>query len=144
MKLNWAKIVNYPIFVKKFNDMSIELSGRLIQKLQKESGEGRNGHWEKQQFIIETQEQYPKKVCIVCWGDKIAMLESLNEGDQIKVAVNIESREYNSRWYTDVKAWKIDRVAGEDPSPGELPSDINTELPPPGLEESEPTDDLPF
>ena len=124
--------------------MSLELKGRLVQKLQKESGEGRNGRWEKQQFVIETQEQYPKKVCIVCWGDKISMLDSLNEGDQLNVAVNIESREYNNRWYTDVKAWRIERVAGEDPAPGELPGDFNQELPPPEIENTDTTDDLPF
>ncbi len=124
--------------------MSVELKGRLIQKLQKESGEGRNGRWEKQQFVIETQEQYPKKVCIVCWGDKISMLDSLNEGDQLNVSVNIESREYNSRWYTDVRAWRIERVAGEDPPPGELPGDIEHELPPPEIEAGDTTDDLPF
>ncbi|RLD90290.1 MAG: hypothetical protein DRJ09_04710 [Bacteroidetes bacterium] len=124
--------------------MSLELKGRLVQKLQKESGEGRNGRWEKQQFVIETQEQYPKKVCIVCWGDKISMLDSLNEGDQLNVSVNIESREYNSRWYTDVRAWRIERVAGEDPSPGELPGDFSQELPPPEIEDADTTDDLPF
>jgi hypothetical protein len=124
--------------------MSVELKGRLVQKLQKESGEGRNGRWEKQQFVIETQEQYPKKVCIVCWGDKISMLESLNEGDQLNVSVNIESREFNNRWYTDVRAWRIERVAGEDPTPGELPGDFGHELPPPELEAGDATDDLPF
>jgi len=124
--------------------MSVELKGRLVQKLQKESGEGRNGRWEKQQFVIETQEQYPKKVCIVCWGDKISMLESLNEGDQLNVSVNIESREFNNRWYTDVRAWRIERVAGEDPTPGELPGDLGHELPPPELEAGDTTDDLPF
>jgi len=124
--------------------MSLELKGRLVQKLQKESGEGRNGRWEKQQFVIETQEQYPKKICIVCWGDKISMLDSLNEGDQLNVAVNIESREYNSRWYTDVRAWRIERVAGEDPAAGELPGDIANELPPPEIEDADTTDDLPF
>ncbi len=124
--------------------MSLELKGRLVQKLQKESGEGRNGRWEKQQFVIETQEQYPKKICIVCWGDKISMLDSLNEGDQLNVAVNVESREYNSRWYTDVRAWRIERVAGEDPAAGELPGDIANELPPPEIEDADTTDDLPF
>jgi len=124
--------------------MSLELKGRLIRKLDVESGEGRNGRWEKQQFILETEEQYPKKVCIVCWGDKIAMLNGLNEGDRLTVAVNIESREFNGRWYTDVKAWKIDRVAGEDPAPGELPDENGEVLPPMTDNQDDISDDLPF
>ncbi len=125
--------------------MSLEIKGRLVQLLPKESGEGRNGRWEKQQFILETLEQYPKKVCIVLWGDKISMLDGVNQGDELNVSVNIESREFNGRWYTDVRAWKIDRVAGQDPSPGELPGADDT----PAANDfpqsaDEPTDDLPF
>ena len=72
------------------------------------------------------------------------MLNNVSEGDQLQVAVNIESREYNSRWYTDVRAWKIDRVAGDDPPPGmEVPDEIG-ELPPPEPESGDTTDDLPF
>jgi len=63
----------------------------------------------------------------------------------LQVSVNIESREYNNRWYTDVRAWKIDRVAGDDPPPGLMPDDIPNEMPPPDLaSEEEATDDLPF
>jgi hypothetical protein len=128
--------------------MSVELKGRLFQILPKESGEGRNGRWEKQQFVIETMEQYPKKICIVLWGDKISMLNGVNEGDELNVAVNIESREYNGRWYTDVRAWKLERVAAsQDPAPGTLPSDNET-LPPSDLmaegEGSNEEGDLPF
>ncbi len=116
--------------------MSLEVKGKLIQKLATESGEGKNGRWEKQQFVIETDEQFPKKICIVLWGDKVAMLGKVTEGDVLKVSINIESREFNSRWYTDVKAWRIEKEADEGssaPMPAEPPADL-------GL----PEDDLPF
>lgn len=132
-------------FCKKLLTMSLEIKGRLFQVLPKESGEGRNGRWEKQQFVIETLEQYPKKVCIVLWGDKISMLNGINQGDELNVSVNIESREFNGRWYTDVRAWKVERVAGQDPAPGELPGMENEPLVDDISDtEDEPTDDLPF
>ena len=117
--------------------MSIELKGKLVEKLQVVSGEGRNGKWEKQEFIIETDDQYPKKICISVWGDKLSMIQGLATGDLLKVSVNIESREYNTRWFTDIRAWKIDREA-EQGMPASPPAD---ELPP---DIDNPTDDLPF
>lgn len=119
--------------------MNIELKGKLVKKLDVIRGEGRNGPWEKQEFIIETDDQYPKKICISVWGDKLSMLEGLVEGDLLNVHVNIESREYNSRWFTDVRAWRIEREAEEgiappaSPPADELPPDIDS-----------PTGDLPF
>ena len=92
--------------------MNLQVQGKLVQKLPTESGEGRNGRWEKKQFVIETDDQYPKKICMVLWGDKVSMLEKVTEGDMITVSINIESREFNSKWYTDVKAWKVEQGAG--------------------------------
>jgi hypothetical protein len=116
--------------------MNVELKGRLVEKLSPVSGEGRNGRWEKQEFIIETDDQYPKKICISVWNDKLSALENIADGDVIKVSVNIESREYNSRWYTDIRAWRIERDSdvGSQPPPEDLP--------PPDLDSVE--GDLPF
>lgn len=116
--------------------MSIELKGKLVEKLQPVVGEGRNGKWEKQEFIIETDDQYPKKICISVWNEKLGMLESIVQGDNLNVFVNIESREYNSRWYTDIRAWRIDRDAEE----GSSPPPTEAEIP----ELDSPEDDLPF
>ena len=88
--------------------MALEISGRLLQILPEQTGQGQNGPWLKQNFIIETQEQFPKKICVVCWNDKAEILKQLKPGDELKVAINIESREFNGKWYTDVKAWKIE------------------------------------
>ncbi|MEG1555482.1 MAG: DUF3127 domain-containing protein [Bacteroidales bacterium] len=92
--------------------MSLEITGRLIQKLELQSGVGKTGNsWQKQEFVIETIEQYPKKICANLWGDKIEMLSPLNVGDTVMVSFALESREFNGKWYTDVKAWKIERPA---------------------------------
>lgn len=61
---------------------------------------------EKQDIIVETDGQYPKKVCVSIWGDKINE-DQLQIGNLLQIDIDIESREYNSKWYTDIKAWKI-------------------------------------
>jgi hypothetical protein len=73
------------------------------------TGTGKNGtNWIKQEFVLETQDQYPKKVCMSVWGDKTQDLAPLQEGEIVKVQFNVESREYNERWYTEIRAWKLD------------------------------------
>lgn len=94
-----------PLFFNTFNQM--EITGRIIQLLPLQTGQGKNGVWKKQDFVIETEGQYPKKVCISAWGDKIGE-HMLVEGKEVTVSFDIESREFNGRWYTDVKAWKVE------------------------------------
>jgi hypothetical protein len=89
----------------------MEISGKVIQVLEEQSGNGRNGVWKKRDYILETKSQYPKKVCVTVWGDKIDQFE-MQPGDEVNVGIEIESREYNGRWYTDVKAWKVDKIGG--------------------------------
>jgi hypothetical protein len=84
----------------------MDISGKIQQLLPLQTGQGKNGTWKKQEFILETGDAYPKKVCIAVWGDKIDM-SGFRPGDQVAVSFDVESREYNGRWYTDVKAWKI-------------------------------------
>jgi len=117
--------------------MSVELKGKLIQKLAPESGESQKGKWEKQQFVIETDEQFPRKICIAVWNDKVTMLEHVAEGDSLTVFANISSREFNTKWYTDVVAWRIERESDEGTSPTPLPLE-GEEIP------ESPEDDLPF
>ena len=89
----------------------MELEGKIIQINPLQSGEGKNGTWKKQEFIVETKSQYPKKVCITAWGDKIDQF-NLGQNEDVKVFIELESREFNSRWYTDVRAWKVEKVGG--------------------------------
>lgn len=86
----------------------MELTGTIIKILPLQSGQGKNGEWKKQEFVVETASQYPKKVCVTVWGDKIDQFQ-LKEGEQVTASIEIESREYNNRWYTDVKAWRVQK-----------------------------------
>lgn len=89
----------------------MELKGKVVQLLPQQSGMGKKGPWKKQEFIVETQSQYPKKVCLSIWGDKIDQF-GVSVGDQVNVAVDLESREYNGRWYTEARAWKVEKTGG--------------------------------
>lgn len=92
--------------------MALEISGSLIKKLPVQTGNSARGEWKKQEFVIETQDSFPKKVCMNVWGaDKVEELSSYTEGEVLKISFNLESREYNQRWYTDVRAWKIERAS---------------------------------
>jgi len=126
----------------------MDIKGRVIQLLALQTGEGKNGTWKKQDFVIETDGQYPKKVCISAWGDKINE-GALQVGNEVNISFDVESREYNGRWYTDLKAWKIDTLGatGSEPSsysasaPSSRPASV-TELPS-SLQAGE-DDNLPF
>ncbi len=85
-----------------------------------QSGTSARGNWQKQEFIIETEEQFPRKICANLWGDKADMLSRFKEGDRLRMFFEVESREYNGRWYTDVKAWKL-----------EVPMDASAGMPQP-------------
>lgn len=115
----------------------MEVKGRVVQLLPQQSGMGKKGPWKKQEFILETQSQYPKKICFSIWGDKIDQY-NLSTGDLINVSVDLESREYNGRWYTEARAWKIEKSgAGSSTAP---PPDSEPFF----TENSSASDDLPF
>lgn len=92
----------------------MEITGKIIAVLPMATGEGKNGQWRSQDYVLETAEQYPKKVCFNLYGDKIAQYP-ISMGDEVTVSFDIDSREYNNRWYTSVKAWKVAVVASAAP-----------------------------
>ncbi len=86
----------------------MEIKGKITQLLPQKSGQSANGEWRKQEYILETSSEYPKKICFMAWGDKIDQFD-IKQGENVEVAIDLESREYNGRWYTDVKAWRVSR-----------------------------------
>lgn len=96
--------------------MALEIEGRIVSKLNVQSGTSARGAWEKQEFIVELQEgNFPSNVCMNVWGaDKVRDLEKYQVGDRVKIAFNLSSREYNGRWYTDVRAWRIEPAGTAD------------------------------
>lgn len=120
--------------------MDLKITGTVKQLLEEQSGESKNGPWRKQEFILETSDKFPKSVCIVVWGDNIDQF-GIQVDEQITASIDIASREYNGRWYTDVKAWKVERDADGAGGPPKMPSDEPFLEPPDDVDED---DGLPF
>lgn len=79
-------------------------------KLPLQQGTSRNGNnWMKQEYVLETNEAYPKKVHFDFFGER-ANQYNFEVGDVILLSFDIESREYNGRWYTDIRGWKAEKV----------------------------------
>lgn len=127
----------------------MQFTAKLIQLLPLQTGTSRNGEWRKQDIIVETQDQYPKKICVSLWGTKFQNM-ALNQGELYNISFDVESREYNGRWYTDVKAWKIEPQQSNTPATPDYQSQNDEGVPPPPPENSNTSfsvdeiDDLPF
>ncbi|WP_321519126.1 DUF3127 domain-containing protein [uncultured Bacteroides sp.] len=90
----------------------MEISGKIIAILPLQSGTGRNGtEWKKQDYVVETHDQYPKKMCFNLWGDRIDQF-TIQMGEEVTVSFDIDCREWNGKWFNDIRAWKIDRNSG--------------------------------
>jgi len=115
----------------------LTIKGTVTEICNPESGVSKTGkEWNKQEFVIETDDQYPKKVCFTLFGDKADLLMKIEVGMVVDVSFNLESREYNGRWFHNVNAWKI--IAEQAISSAAAPN-------PPPLPEPEGDDsDLPF
>ena len=93
----------------------MEISGKIFKVMPLETGEGKNGVWKKQQIIIETtSDKYPKKVAVQLWGDLTD--KGFQEGAEISVEFDVESREYNGKWYTDAKGWRVNKNTSDSPA----------------------------
>lgn len=89
----------------------MELEGKIVAILELQKGSTAKGEWKKQNFVIETLSDFPKKICVTVWGDKVAALASMSIGERVSLSIDLESREFNGKWYTDVKAFRIEKTS---------------------------------
>lgn len=116
--------------------MDLKITGTVSEILDEQSGTSQRGEWRKQDFILEVPGEYPRKICVTVWGDNIDRF-GLAPGQRVTASIDLQSREYNGRWYTDVKAWRVEPAGDADTEPAPAPL-------PPLPESSEMDDDLPF
>lgn len=88
----------------------MELIGKVVRLGNLVTGTSARGPWSKQELIVETDEQYPKQVCVLCWTNLAEEAKALAPGQMVKIQISVESREFNGKWYTDVRAWRFDQV----------------------------------
>ncbi len=121
---------------------NLQIKGKIQQIFKPESGVSRAGkEWKKQEFVIETDEQFPRKVCFTLFNDKVSLVDGLSAGDEVDVAFNLESREFNGKWYHNINAWKIDKAIQEN-MPEPPPEFGIQDIPPEPADDS--VNDLPF
>jgi hypothetical protein len=86
----------------------MEIVGKIIQVLPVQEGVGRNGNpWKLQGYVLETIENYPRKVHFEVFGEDKIKNNPCDIDQVVTVSYDIESREFNGRWYTSIRAWKI-------------------------------------
>lgn len=116
--------------------MALEIDGKVVQILPEQSGTTSAGKaWRKQAFVIETEEQYPKKVVFNAWSDNVESIKQLGSGTKVKISFRVESREFNERWYTDLTAWKITKVVEQNLTGGAQQK--STQTPPENIYEED-------
>lgn len=127
----------------------MEITGKIIAVLPEQGGVSKTGNeWKKQEYVLETYDQYPKKVCFQIFGNDKIEQAAIQAGEDLTVYFDIDSREYNGRWFTNINAWKVERanagshtsaVTPDNFAPAGAPISTAPDFPPPN-----PTDDLPF
>ena len=122
--------------------MAMNIKGRVSQILKPEGGVSKGGReWSKREFVIDTEEQFSRKVCFTLFGDKTSLIDTIAVGEMVDVSFNLESREFNGKWYHNINAWKIDKPETALASGSAVPEYSMDEIPP---ETEDVSDDLPF
>lgn len=86
----------------------MEVTGKIIVALPEVGGTSQKGNvWKKREYVLETQETYPRKVFFNFFGDRVDQYP-LQVGQEVTISFDIDSREYNGRWFVEVRAWKAE------------------------------------
>lgn len=118
--------------------MSMQITGKVTGKQELESGTSNAGKtWQKRTFILTTDGQYPKDVAIGAFGAVCDVVSGLQKNQTVTAHIELESREYNGKWYTNVKAWKIEAGATSQTVQVSKPE-------PPPVQNNGVDDDVPF
>ena len=138
----------------------MELTGRIIAVMDPRSGvSARTGNsWMTQEYVLEVPGQYPKRCVFNIFGEDRIKQFAIQNGEDLTIQFDIDAREYNGRWYNDIRAYNVMRGqvqqpvsgapvanAGAAPFPPQQPAAATAPFPPaqePAAEGS--TDDLPF
>lgn len=108
----------------------MELTGKVIAVLDLKSGSSKTGNeWKSQDFVIETDDRFSKKVCFRLFGNRVN--DCPNVGDEVTVSFDAESREWNGKWFTQLNAWKVENNGGEEaqPASSDVAKDGKDDLP---------------
>lgn len=129
----------------------MDLTGKVIAVLPPREGTSARGPWKSQEYVIETHDQFPRKMVFNIFGAEKIDQFAIKAGEELTVSFDIDAHEYNGRWFNNIRAWniqRIDAVAAQAASP--IPAAQPQAAPqaptpfPPATESADSTDDLPF
>ncbi|MBQ4352443.1 MAG: DUF3127 domain-containing protein [Prevotella sp.] len=121
----------------------MEIEGKIIAVLPERGGvSNRTGNaWKSQEFVIETHDQYPRKCCFRVFGEDRLKQMNIQPGEELRVSIDIDSHEYQGRWFNDISAWRVERIdpmAAQAAAQGAQAAPVDGAFPPP------PADAAPF
>lgn len=131
----------------------MEITGRIIEVLPERSGMSARGEWKSQSFVIETHDQYPRKMVFDVFGAERLQRFNIKGNDEVTVSFDIEARQYQDRWFNNIRAYdvrKLDAAAGEAAGQAAAAAPQTTQAAPAPFPPAQPdaagesTDDLPF
>ena len=127
----------------------MELAGRVIAVLEPKGGTSRNGNeWKVQEYVIETHDQYPRRMCFDVFGDDKIKQFNIQVGEELNVFFDIDAREWQGRWFNSIRAWKVERVNADaqqmPPMDAPFPPLNAAPAAPVDFSSSDEKDDLPF
>lgn len=123
----------------------MEIQGRIIAVLPLREGTSSKGAWKSQEYVIETHEQYPKKVVFNVFGEDKINQFAIKQGEELKVSFDIDAHEYNGRWFNNIRAWEVQRMGNTNVQPTQ-PTTANSQpvQQQPVSQQQGQSDDLPF
>lgn len=126
----------------------MELAGKVIAVLQAKSGVAKStgNEWKAQEYVIETHDQYPKRMCFEVFGAEKIEQFNIQIGEEINVFFDIDARQWQDRWFNSIRAWKVERVGAQAPAAPDAPFPPMNAAPaaPVDFTATDDKDDLPF
>ncbi len=88
----------------------MDLQGKIIVALPQRSGVSARGEWKSQDFVVETHDQYPRKMVFSVFGEDRLQRFNIQIGDEVMVAFDVDAHEYNGRWFNNIRAFDVRKV----------------------------------
>lgn len=84
-----------------------KVSGRIIAVMQMKTGTSQKGTWASQEYVLETHDLYPQKVCFEVFGTEKIQQFNIQMNDEVDIMYNFDAREFKGRWYNTIRAWSV-------------------------------------
>lgn len=120
----------------------LSIEGKIIAILQQRKGNKKDGsEWISQEFVLETEDQFPQRTCFEIYGKDKIDEASIEVGDKVNIGFNLSCREYNGKWFNTIKAWRVSKRGGAPKQNTNNPASTQTSQ---RWKNDDPSNNLPF